>query len=78
MAQEAREKFNKALIKTLKSERKKLGISHEKLAMESKVSRQAIGKIEAGERSPTLFTVYKLAKALDLSLEEFIRKMELD
>ena len=71
-------KFAKALIATLQSERKALGISHEKLAEKAGISRQAIGKIEAGERNPTMQTIYKLAKAMDMTLEEFVRKMQID
>lgn len=71
-------KFAKVLIRTLQAERKARGISHEKLAAKAGVSRQAIGKIESGERNPTMQTVYKLAKAMDMTLEEFVQKMRLE
>jgi transcriptional regulator with XRE-family HTH domain len=78
MQDERRSHFSKALIKTLQRERKALGISHEKLAEKAGISRQAIGKIESGERNPTMQTMYKLTKAMGVSLEEFVRKMDLD
>lgn len=71
-------KFAKALIRTLQAERKARNISHETLANKAGISRQAIGKIESGERNPTMQTVYKLVKAMDMSLEEFVKKMELE
>ncbi len=70
--------FSKALINTLKRERKVVGISHEKLAERAGISRQAIGKIESGERNPTMQTMYKITKAMNITLEEFVRKMDLD
>lgn len=78
MKLESQEKFAKSLTKTLKNERKGQNLSHEKLADLSGVSRQAIGKIEAGERMPTIYTVHKLAKALGLSLVDFVKKMDAD
>ncbi len=71
-------KFAKALIHTLREERKARGISHEKLAASAGISRQAVGKIESGERNPTMQTIYKLAKAMDMTLEEFVKKMPID
>lgn len=64
--------------KTLRGERKSQNLSHEKLAELSGISRQAIGKIEAGERMPTIYTVHKLSKALGLSLVDFVKKMDAD
>jgi transcriptional regulator with XRE-family HTH domain len=72
-----RSKLSEALIKTLQSERKARGLSHEKLAELASISRQAIGKIENGERNPTIQTVYRIAKAMDMTLEQFVKKMNL-
>lgn len=63
---------------TLKNERKARNISHEKLAEKAGISRQAMDKIESGLRNPTMFTVYKLVKAMDMTLTEFVEKMKLD
>lgn len=71
-------KFAKVLIRTLKTERTARNISHEKLAEKAGISRQAIGKIESGQRNPTMQTVYKLVLAMDMTLEEFVAKMELE
>ena len=78
MKQESQEKFIKDLIRVLKSERKRQNLSHERLAELSGISRQAVGKIEAGDRTPTVYTLYKLANALGLTLVEFVEKMDLN
>ncbi len=70
--------FVKRLTYTLKSERTNRGYSQEALAQRAGISRQAIGKIEAGERNPTMLTVYKLVKAMDMQLDEFIQLMKVD
>ena len=60
------------LVFYLKKIRKEQGISHEKLAERSGVSRQAISKIESGERIPSILTCLKLAKGLDKSLQQLL------
>ena len=59
----------------IKRERKARNLSHDKLSALSGVSRQAISKIESGERNPTMLTVYKLISALDLTFDEFADKL---
>jgi transcriptional regulator with XRE-family HTH domain len=49
------------------------GISQEKLAVESGIDRSHMGFIEQGRRKPTLSTLYKIAKSLDISLEQLFR-----
>lgn len=67
--------FCQMLIDTLIRERLALGLTHEKLAQKAGISRQAIGKIESGMRNPTMLTMFKLAQAMDMSMEEFVRRM---
>jgi len=69
--------FSRRLIDTLIRERQARGLTHERLAAKAKISRQAIGKIESGLRNPTMLTVYKLARAMDMTLEEFVHHMEM-
>lgn len=68
--------FQTALMESLKKARKGRNLSHEKLAELSGVSRQAISKIEAGQRNPTMVTVYRLLKAMDMPLSEFVKNLE--
>lgn len=68
--------FAAQVAETLKNERKARKLSHEKLAALSGLSRRAIGKIESGERIPTIVTIYRLLKAMDISLEEFSKSID--
>ena len=70
------ENFGETLAKTLKEERLKRGISHEKLSEKSGVSRPAISHIESGQRNPSMKVVFKLVQAMNMTMEEFSRKME--
>lgn len=57
----------------IKFEREKRGLSQEALALEAGLSRSAIWKIESGNVSPTLETLEKIAKALNM---DFIALMD--
>lgn len=61
--------LGKRIVKTRNSK----GISQEKLAVISDIDRSHMGFIEQGRRRPTLATLFKIARALDLSLEELFR-----
>jgi transcriptional regulator with XRE-family HTH domain len=49
------------------------GMSQEKLATDSGIDRSHMGFIEQGRRKPTLSTLNKIAKALDMSLEQLFK-----
>ena len=53
--------------------RKQLNISQEELAERCGVHRTYIGSIERGEKSPTLNTLAKFAKGLDVEIIEFFK-----
>ena len=72
----AADEFAKELIVALKKERTARNISHEKLAELAGISRQAVGKIEAGDRTPSIKNVFKLVRAMDMTLSDFIQKVE--
>lgn len=50
--------------------RKKASLSQEQFAFKCDIDRTYIGTIERGEKSPTLNTIEKIAKALDISKSE--------
>lgn len=52
--------------------RTKKGWSQSDLARACNKDRQAIEKIENGKVNPTVFTIYELAKAMDVSLIELL------
>lgn len=62
------------LIKLFAAERKKQGLSHQKLADSAGVHRSTISLIETGKRVPTILVCLKLAMALNLSLDNLLKK----
>lgn len=61
------------LAKKVKQLREKLGLSQEKLARMANVSSNTIINIEAGKQdNPTIGTLKKIAKALDVPVEDLI------
>jgi len=58
----------------IKRTREKLGLSQEKLARLADVSNNTIINIEAGkQRNPTIDTLKKIAKALNVPIEDLIK-----
>ena len=62
------EKFGEKMQKT----RKEKGVTQEELAAKLAMHRTYIGLIERGERNPTIRTLYKIAKALDVKSSELL------
>ena len=61
---------NIAFGKRVAALRKAAGYSQEQFAYKCEVDRTYIGTIERGEKSPTLNTIAKIAKALNISKSE--------
>jgi len=57
----------------VRAERAKLGLSQEKLASRAKVHRTYIGMIERAEKNITLENIEKVAKALNVPIEELMK-----
>lgn len=55
----------------LRELRNRSGLTQEQLAEKAKVHRTYIGMIERGEKNVTLTNIYKLAKALGITINEF-------
>lgn len=53
----------------IKFERQKRGMSQEELALKSGLCRSALWKIETGKASPTIASLEKIAKALDMDFQ---------
>lgn len=59
----------------LRKLRKKKGLSQEKLARLADISLNTLTKIESGfAKKPTIQTVVKLAKALNISIDDLVRR----
>ena len=64
---------NQNLAKNITRLRKAKGLSQEKLARFADVANNTLIKMESGEnQNPTLETLKKVAKALDVSVDELI------
>jgi len=61
------------LGKRIVAARKARRISQEQLAAASDIDRSHIGFIEQGRRRPTVATLYKVARALHLDLEDLFK-----
>ena len=63
-----------ALGVTLRSERKRLGLSQELLALDSGIDRSYVGGIERGEHNLTIIGLIKIADALSMKPSELLAK----
>lgn len=57
----------------VKASRIRRGMSQVELSRASGVSASALSRIESNEREPRLSTIVRLARTLDLDLEELMR-----
>ena len=65
---------NQNLAKNIERLRRAKGLSQEKLARLADVANNTLIKMESGEnQNPTLDTLKKVAKALDVSVDELIQ-----
>ena len=62
------------IIQLLKEERERKGLSKYFVAQQSGLSQQAIGYMEKGYRIPSLETVLRVAKAMNVDLAEIIKR----
>lgn len=75
-----RNKYSELLVEKvideLRKARKEQGISHDKLAEKTGLSRAAISYMEAHKRMPTILTCVKIAKALNIKLGDILNHFE--
>ena len=63
------------IAKNIRQQRKKIGFSQDKLSKLAGVAYNTIVKIESGENpNPTIETLQKVAKALNISIENLLKK----
>lgn len=70
------EKTKRSFGKTLKRLREKRGISQEALGFESGYHRTYISQLERGQKSPSIQTIFQLARALNMKPHELIKAVE--
>jgi transcriptional regulator with XRE-family HTH domain len=56
--------------------RKEKGVSQEELGLESGYHRTYISLLERGKKSPSLRTIFQLAKALHVDPSEFLERIQ--
>ena len=60
------------LAKRIKELRKKSGYTQDELSYKAGIGRSTLGNIETAQNDVTFTKVYKIAKAFDLSLSDFL------
>lgn len=65
-----------AFGKAVRHFRIEAGLSQEALAARAELNRTYLGDIERGERNVAVVNMYKIAKALGVSLSDLVRQME--
>lgn len=73
MEQELRE----ILAYNIKVERIKRGLTQEMLAEISEISTKHITKIERARVTPSIFLIYKIANAMNITIDKLVTKQEL-
>ncbi|MFZ1072914.1 MAG: helix-turn-helix transcriptional regulator [Verrucomicrobiia bacterium] len=68
------EAISSQVVRLLKAEREKRGISLNLLAQKAGVSRQTVAFIEQGLRNPTMNTLFRLTTALEVEPEKIIAR----
>lgn len=59
----------------IKELRRALGLSQEKLALKAEVDRTYLAGVEQGKRNPSIKSLEKFLKALEVSFGEFFKDM---
>ncbi|MCD7879929.1 MAG: helix-turn-helix transcriptional regulator [Candidatus Gastranaerophilales bacterium] len=62
--------FKKTLGSNIKKFRMEKGFTQEKLALETNVSRSHIAMIELGKRDFTVSTLFKISRALNITIDK--------
>lgn len=66
-------KISKILGETIRAERKKAGLTQERLAEKADLARNYIGNVERAEYQITVETLARIAKALNLTVHDLTR-----
>lgn len=68
-----KQKFASHVGKRLRSVREKVGISQEQLSEQAGYYRTYVGHIENGKHSPSVHTMWRLAKVMKVDLGELLK-----
>jgi len=70
--------INLVFGRSIAAKRKEMGISQEELAYRCGIHRTYIGAIERGEKSPTLLTIEKIARGLNVQIIQLWEALKTD
>ena len=73
MSKSLEDKLMAAFGRRLAEVRKQRGFTQQQLAGKLEISLVSIGYIETGKRWPRLVTLYKIAKVLDVKVDQFFK-----
>lgn len=59
----------------IRERRLNLNLSQEELAFRADVHRTYVGMLERGEKNATVLSLYKICKALNITLSELLQKI---
>jgi transcriptional regulator with XRE-family HTH domain len=76
MNQPDRDQLRRVYGSTLRTLRSRAGYAQERFALDAGVDRSYLGKLERGEATPTLETVYRFLPLLRISFVEFATEFE--
>lgn len=68
-----RKQFTRKLAIHLRSVREDKGMTQEELAFKAGVNTAYYSHLERGVYSPTMFVIWRIAQALDLKVEQFMK-----
>ncbi|MGH7951234.1 MAG: helix-turn-helix domain-containing protein [Limisphaerales bacterium] len=71
----AKQKHHKILGEVIRLHRKKSGMSQEKFAEKANLHHNYIGEIERGEKAPTIDTLLKISKALNIRVRDLVDEL---
>lgn len=68
--------FQRALGAAVKTRRLELGLTQEQLSLRAELHQRWISNVETGVRNPSYASLRRLARGLDLTTSELIRRAE--
>lgn len=69
-------KFSKDIGKKLRLARHQANLSQEELAEKANVHRTFIGMVERGERNISVYALYKILSAMNISMDKFFAEKD--
>jgi XRE family transcriptional regulator, regulator of sulfur utilization len=62
----------------VRAERTARGVAQDEFALLANIDRSYFGKLERGERQPSLALIFRIAKGLELAASELLQRVEVE